>query len=176
MGGYGSTRWGNTRTKYAVEDCLKLSIFFLRSYLRNRNMATLTWSRGGKTIAEISYMIIGPDEAPKKIRLIYTRTARGEKKREFDYPVELTPTPLPWGGERYWFICPNVTCRRRVGCLYLTPHGDYFACRHCNRLSYRSRQEGYQDLAFARHMAALMPELTPPGYTIRDLARVLKKW
>ena len=40
---------------------------------------------------------------------------------------------------RYWFACP--ACGGRVGGLYLAPGSRYFICRHCNNLSYNSRNE-----------------------------------
>ncbi|MCA9947859.1 MAG: hypothetical protein KC449_30465, partial [Anaerolineales bacterium] len=50
-----------------------------------------------------------------------------------------------FGGHRYWFICPLTAngryCGRRVGKLYLAPGSRYFACRHCQNLTYRSSQE-----------------------------------
>lgn len=51
--------------------------------------------------------------------------------------VWLTATRPRFGGLRWWFVCPLVvkgrSCKRRVGKLYLPPHGRYFGCRHCNR-------------------------------------------
>lgn len=156
----------------AVEDCHQLPMKIIHSYmLKGRRLGTVTWSRGGEPIGNISYRVIGIEE-PESLRLIYTITKHDpEEKKDFDYSVRLTTTPLPWGGRRYWFICPIVGCGRRVSVLYLAPRGEYFACRHCNRLSYRSRQEGYQDRAFYRHMAGMMQDLYP-GATWRDLKEI----
>jgi hypothetical protein len=139
MGGYGSTRWNWHNKKMAVEDCHKLPMRIIHSFMqKGGRWGGVTWSRGGEPIGNISYRVIGGEE-PESLRLIYTITKHdtGEKK-DLDYPVRLTTTPLPWGGQRYWFICPAVGCGRRVSVLYLAPGGDYFACRHCYRLSYRS--------------------------------------
>ena len=168
MGGYGSTRWNSHYKKLAVEDCRKLTMKVIHSFIRKGGRwGTVTWSRNGEPIGNISCRVVGNEE-PESLRLIYTITKHDpEEKKDFDYPVRLTTTPLPWGGQRYWFICPLVGCGRRVSVLYLAPRREYFACRHCYRLSYRSRQEGNQGRAFYRQMAGLMQEYLP-GATWRD--------
>jgi hypothetical protein len=51
--------------------------------------------------------------------------------------VPITWTDCHFGGRRPWFICR--CCGRRVAVLYGLR--DYFACRHCYRLTYESQQE-----------------------------------
>ena len=171
MGGYGSTRWGSVKTRYAAEDCRKLSIFFLRPYLRPGNFNTLTWSRGGEKIGSIGYWVKGQDDTPETINLTYTRTPQAGKPTDYDYPVRLATSEVYRGGRRYWFICPS--CERRVGCLYLAPDGQLFTCRHCNGLSYKSRQDGYGELGIYRLLLPTMQDKLPPGMTPRDLKRLL---
>jgi hypothetical protein len=59
--------------------------------------------------------------------------------------IPITATTCRFGGERYWFRCPNVkngsSCGRRVTSLYALPGGQNFSCRGCFDLSYRSVQE-----------------------------------
>ncbi len=71
------------------------------------------------------------------VRLIYSVTDREGNKTDYDYKVSLVTTPCNFGGVRYWFACPD--CWERVGVLYLAPGDVYFRCRHCNNLSYWSR-------------------------------------
>lgn len=172
MGGYGSTRWGSHYTKTAVEDCRKLPMKIIHSpMLKGRWWGSISWNRGGEPIGDIDYRVTGGQE-PETLRLIYTITKhRTGEKKDLDYPVRLTTTPLPWGGLRYWFVCPVVGCGRRVNVLYLAPGGEIFACRHCYRLSYRSRQDGYRDRAFYGHMAGVIQDLYP-GATWRDMKEV----
>ena len=174
MGGYGSTRWNSHYKRLAVEDCRRLPMRIIHSFmLKGRRWGNVSWNRGGEPMGNISYRVIGSEE-PESLRLIYTTTKHDTKeKKEFDYPVRLTTTPLPWGGQRYWFICPAVGCGRRVNVLYLPPRGEYFACRHCYRLSYRSRQEGYQDRVLYGHLAGLMQDILP-GATWREAREVFK--
>lgn len=104
----------------------------------------INWSRNGEETGKISIQstILGRD---RSVRFIYTATDRQTgKKTDYDYVIQLSPTPCHFGGERYWFICPfyshGVYCGKRVGTLYL---GDkYFACRHCNDLTWDSRNLG----------------------------------
>ena len=172
MGGYGSTRWGSVRTKYAAEDCRKLTIFFLRPYLQPGNCQTITWSRCGQKIGNINFSVAGHAAAPETIRLIYTIGAKSGHPVDYDYPVRLTTSGVYRGGRRYWFICPATGCGRRVGALYLAPGGKYFVCRHCNKLSYKSRQDGYSELGFYRYMLANMADALPPGISPRQLKKI----
>ena len=71
------------------------------------------------------------------VRLIYSVTGREGNKTDYDYKVNLVTTHCYFGGIRYWFGCPD--CGRRVAVLYLAPGDVYFRCRHCNNLSYHSR-------------------------------------
>ncbi len=172
MGGYGSTRWGWYGKRLAVEDCRRLPMKIINPKIREGWRAgSVSWSRGGEPMGNISYQIVWGNE-PEALRLIYTVTKHDTGlNKDFDYPIILTTTTLPWDGVRYWFLCPARWCGRRVSVLYLPPHGEIFACRHCHRLSYRSRQEGYQDRAFYGRMAALMQDFLP-GATWREARKV----
>jgi len=106
---------------------------------------SLVWRRvsTGEQTASIGYHVNTLTGEPPTIRLYYTHTRRGEDHGEdLDYRVGLTTTPLPWGGVRWWFVCPLLvngrSCGRRVGKLYLPPEGRYFGCRHCYDLTYES--------------------------------------
>ena len=79
---------------------------------------------------------------PYRLRLCYTITKRDGKKIDCDYWVALDTTPCYYGGKRWWFICPNTNCGRRCRILYQVRGSDYFLCRTCQNLTYRSQQEG----------------------------------
>jgi len=128
-------------------DSLKsISVYFLNQnkyFETNSHPKVISWSCNGEKTASIAteYEI---DEYNNYLRFIYAQTDNntGEKK-DFDYKVKLTTTPCYYGGLRYWFICPLTTngipCNKRVGVLY--KKGDYFGCRHCYDLTYRSKNE-----------------------------------
>lgn len=72
--------------------------------------------------------------------------------------VRLTTTPCNYGRQRYWFVCPNLSCRKRVGILYL--QNNCIGCRHCHDLTYRSKyfNEKSKNYEFI-HLANVMTEL-----------------
>jgi hypothetical protein len=172
MGGYGSTRWNSHYKRLAVEDCRKLPFRMFKRNLQAGYHGQVTWSRNGEEISTIGYQVKGSD-CPSNILLIYTITKADGEKIDCKYSIELTTTPLPWGGLRHWFTCPIVGCGRRVNVLYLAPGGKYFACRHCNRLSYRSRQEWSQDRALYIHLANIVQDIYP-GVTWRAMKKVFR--
>lgn len=178
MGGYGSgTRYSYSK-KLTVEECRVLSaarlmhLGMLRSNIRWPNSVTWTDVATGKTVSRIGFDVdTGPDSG--SVRLHYTQSRTGQA---MDYHVNLTTTPLPWGGLRWWFICPLTRhgrfCSRRVGKLYLPSGAYYFGCRHCYDLTYTSCQESHKyDSMFAGIGA-------PMGLSARDVAKLLKraKW
>lgn len=124
----------------------KISIYFLN---QNKYFETayhsgdISWSRNGEKTGSITVEYI-VDYNEYYLRFIYTQTDKdtGEKK-DFNYKVRLDATPCNYGGLRYWFVCPlsanGIPCNKRVGVLY--KNGDYFGCRHCYNLTYRSKNE-----------------------------------
>lgn len=167
MGGSGSGRWGWHSNKTQVEECHKLTIYFLKPYLRSGYSGIVRWLRGEVENGKIGYSLIGADQ-PTILRLQYTINPRTERAVQMDYLVRLTTSPLPWGGFRYWFICPLDGCGRRVGCLYLPSGGRYFGCRHCYNLTYESQQEDNWGRVFFDKWAAEMSS-EYPGITGRDV-------
>lgn len=134
-------RWSS---KEEADWLKQVSVYFLKEngYFRNCWMSgTVTWSRDGEKTGSISLQS-NINDHEKYVRFIYTQTNRDTgEKQSLDYKIPLVATPCHFGGFRYWFQCPwyvnGVCCGRRVGVLHL---GDkYFACRHCNNLTYESR-------------------------------------
>jgi hypothetical protein len=126
-------------SKTQVEECCRLSINVFKRHLHPGFVSTVTWQRSDQSTDCIACRIIGA-RVPTAIRLIYTITQQGGETEEYDYRVGLTTTPLPWGGERYWFLCPFWECDRRVAYLYMAPGRPFFACRQCHNLNYESQR------------------------------------
>ena len=86
------------------------------------------------------------------IRLHWTSTNRWSgEKRQCENHITLTTSPQPFGGRRWWFVCPRTG--RLATTLHL-PSGAYaFACRHAYRLAYRSQRETPRDRALSRAFA-----------------------
>jgi hypothetical protein len=58
---------------------------------------------------------------------------------EIDDKIFLATTRPPFGGLRWWFVCPHLN--RRVRKLYLPLGGRHFWSRHAYELAYASQRE-----------------------------------
>lgn len=133
--------------KTTVERCRSISVSFLRKYdyFCGYNSGGVSWSRDEEIIARIG-VIVSVMGNENYVKFSYTMPDQSpEEQASYNYKVSLTTTPCHFGGVRYWFVCPLTTegvyCGRRVGTLYLPPGGNYFGCRHCYNLSYKSRNK-----------------------------------
>ncbi|MEK4034041.1 hypothetical protein WOC76_13775 [Methylocystis sp. IM3] len=73
---------------------------------------------------------------------------RTNEKRECENHITLTTRPQPFGGRRWWFICPRTG--RLASRLHL-PDGAYnFACRVAYQLGYQSERRTPRDRALSR--------------------------
>lgn len=110
---------------------------------------SLVWTNSatGERVGSIGYEAhIGHESG--RVRLKYTTTRWDGEKRESDYWIELETTAQPFGGRRWWFVCPRT--RRRVAKLYL-PNGAFtFASRQAYRLAYACQREQPYDRALRR--------------------------
>lgn len=151
MGGYNS---GNHGGRPTVEASLALDLSkLLRDGCARPNASTrgsLIWTNTstGQRTASIGYEANLAD-THGRIRLIYTSTDFWTReKRSQDYWVDLRATPQPFGGQRWWFICP----RRgdRVAKLYLPTGAHTFASRRAYRLGYHSQRQSPHDRALSQ--------------------------
>ena len=79
---------------------------------------------------------------------MYTTTGWDGERREADYWIQLETTPQPFGGRRWWFVCPRTG--RRAAKLYLPNGAVTFASRQAYRLAYRCQREQPHDRALRR--------------------------
>jgi hypothetical protein len=89
----------------------------------------------GRTTSEGLIVLTDPERTspfPASVRL------RGE----YVIPIATTQAHI---GVRHWFRCPvehdGKPCGRRVKKLYLPPGEQFFGCRLCHALTYRSTQQ-----------------------------------
>jgi hypothetical protein len=101
-------------------------------------------------------LTFGATPAPH-VELRHNDRQPGEKVQR--YRVELRATPQPFGGVRWWFICPATG--RRTTKLFLPFGGDRFACRQAYRLGYASQRVGPLD-RIDRRAARLYRALSGP--------------
>ncbi len=144
MGGRGSGRRWTGGAKATTDDYCTIDVRrWSRDGLLDPGRAfTWRWMLNGETSASVQVCI----ESNRVVLNYRHRVPGGDWKRE-GYPVYLDWTPCHLGGERPWFLCPAVGCRRRVAILY---GGGVFACRHCYDLAYPSQREAAGDRAGRR--------------------------
>ena len=174
MGGFGSGRSGGRPT---TESGLTLSLSkLIRDGLLRPGCAgtgSLTWTNTatGEQIGSIGFEArLGHESG--RIRLRYTTTRRWDGERhESDYWIQLATTAQPFGGRRWWFVCPRTG--RRAAKLYL-PNGAFtFASRQAYGLAYRSQREPAHDRA-SRRAFKLRGRLGGRGGIGDDIAK--PKW
>jgi hypothetical protein len=122
--------------------------------LESARIGRTVWNGSFNCTASIGWEV----RPPYRLRIYYSITRFDGRKIDYDYWVDLDSTPCYYGGKRWWFICPNTKCHRRCRVLYMAPGSDYFLCRTCQNLTYRSQQEGLTrmgalcDLAINGHL------------------------
>jgi len=134
------------KKKVVADNLLKITVAELKkSGVLRRNIfgsSVLQWSRGGASgsiVIEVSTV----DPENMYLRLKYLNKETGGTFYPVDLPLHLDATACRFGGERFWFTCPECighgrhdNIGRRVGVLYLV--GKFFCCRHCGNLTYKS--------------------------------------
>lgn len=154
MGGFGSGRRGGRPT---VEDGLTLDINKLRrdQFIRPgfSRGGTLTWAEtySGRHIGSIGYQaFLGTEQG--RLRLYYTTTRSDGTKHDSDYWIDLATTSQPFGGRRWWFICPRTG--KLVTKLHLPPGALTFASRRAYRLGQHSQRQTARDRSLSRAFKA----------------------
>jgi hypothetical protein len=151
MGGTGSGNYGGRPT---VEDALKLDLHHLirtGSFRQGaRVTGSLTWTNTytGEQRASIGYEAHMGDESGSVCLRYTTTNHRSGQQTQHDYQVQLTTTPQPLGGRRWWWVCP----RRGdlVSKLYKPAGGALFASRKAHRLAYRCQRQSPYDRAISQ--------------------------
>jgi hypothetical protein len=150
MGGYGSGRSGGWLT---TESGLTLNLSKLLrdglvgpvSFRAGSLVWTNTWT--GEQAGSIGYQAhLGQESG--RVRLKYTTTRWNGERRESDYWIQLETTPQPFGGRRWWFICPQTGVRAAK--LYLPDGAFTFASRRAYRLAYPCQREPAHERALRR--------------------------
>lgn len=156
MGGYGSTRWGNSATRGTTGESFALSTAALTPYMGEGSRAVdWTWSRGGKPVGSVRGVV-----KHEEVLLWYTITRGGGESEHIQDALPLVWTPCTYGGSRPWFACPGCGTRRRV--LYLSPAGSRFRCRECHGLAYSSTRMDALERATER-VRTVQRRLQPTG-------------
>ena len=132
---------GRPRYYDTVDDSRQISLSKLRKWgcLKGWYSGSITWT---SSCNENSIGIeINLQYGYTYMRVHYTSTSNSTgEETPYDYRINLVKTPCHFGGNRWWFQCPE--CWRKVSTLMMN-HGHTFACRTCLRLTYDSRQRAY---------------------------------
>jgi len=172
MGGPGSGMWYRGKKKHTVEDCLFIDINeIVRNGLKSSDFINVFKKTSSglrkKPVGHTFYLLNVEDRESPVFYIPYRLKEKFHEHSQW-VAIPLQKTFLCSGGHRWWFTCPITDCGRRVGVLYLPPGGDFFGCRHCHDLTYRSSQESHS--AFYKMIAAKIP-----GATEKDVRRVLDR-
>lgn len=134
MGGYGS---GPQYRRPSTSEAMRVDIRYMRknSLLRSGKIGSLHWSCGGRPSGDIRYSVAHNGGA---LILDYKVREVGGEWQPMILTVPLVTRPCRYGGERQYFQCPNVRCRRRCEVLYSC--GVYFLCRECCGYLYPSQK------------------------------------
>lgn len=141
MGGPGSGRLSGFRAA-TTNDYRSIDLAWLkkRGVLKTGYSGSLSWSRGGARIADITYEV-----REAGLSLTYRVTPRRGEAFAVDETIRFVWTEQPLGGRRRWFLCPS--CRRRCRTLF---GGAYFRCRRCHGLQHASKYEPDYDRAMEK--------------------------
>ena len=172
------------KSKKEAEDLLKLEIYWFNKHdlLNDYKFGEIKWTNLYGIISRIGFTVSIKNNY---IQLQYIQTDKlKNKKKEFDYKIMLETTSCNFGSIRYWFVCPIIKngsiCGRRVGVLY---KGDnYFGCRHCYNLTYRSRNENRRCIYYSmvrlilyfKKFESIMSQTKRPYYNGKLIKRLNK--
>ncbi|MBI2996384.1 MAG: hypothetical protein HYY52_06750 [Candidatus Melainabacteria bacterium] len=130
--------------KLETESCLKLSLFGLdKNTISHASIGTITWSSLMGFKLTIGFCVLLGDKSA--FYIIYPNS-------DIMYEIPLTTTKCNYGGKRYWFVCP--LCKNRFGVLYKASHSNYFACRYCHNLTYKSCKLSGHNKKYGNYMPA----------------------
>ena len=163
-------------TKTEADNLLKIDLSWLKkqNILQSSCSTQIAWANEYAENENNIGIDVAISNSEKYIRLYYIQTERNGEQKDFNYRIPIISTSCHYGGKRYWFICPwhknGVYCGKRVRVLYKA--GDYFACRHCYNLTYRTRNENrrhripplFNGLIIERKIEKLQEKIKKPFY------------
>ena len=148
MGGIGSGRHFRWNTKPVLDELRALDInrMVKLGVIRDDIFESGGWkwmdAQTNEVKSTISYQCYTMNPNHSYLKLTYVMT---ESKKRMEYQVPLVRTKPPYGGVRFWFLCPATG--RRVSKLFLSPDSSRFLSRHAFCLHYESQMKGKIDRA-----------------------------
>jgi hypothetical protein len=149
MGGYGSGRSGGRPT---VESALLLDIDTMIRWRGIRAGAHLAGEMqfnfyDDQIDVKFESRMGDPSDSWLRLQYVIYDYWSGEPC-EINDKIFLAASRPPFGGRRWWFVCPRLNRRVRKLCLPLG--GRHFWSRRAYRLGYASQRESWYDRAYRR--------------------------
>lgn len=139
MGGRGSGRSGGKPTSEACGSFVLTTTTFARVGLRMKGTISATWSDHGEPFpVSIAIDTIGTTYCYLEL----AHASRNRWNSTQRYQVRLETSPQPFGGVRWWFVCPQS--ERRCTKLFLPRGGHRFWSRKAYDLGYACQREDRQ--------------------------------
>ena len=143
--------------KTKVEDLLSIDLRVLRrkGALADGQVSKIQWIRQNQYLGEYR-VTAATDHLSISCQI-------GGSEHNTTQRIELNYTDCHLGGSRPWMMCPRCGCRIMI--LYVTSGG--LGCRHCQNLTYASRNESRTDQLLrcvrnARKKVGAATDLTTP--------------
>lgn len=114
-----------------------IRIWRKRGLLWDGYAGTWVWSRGEEKVGNIGFRV-----GAGAIYLDYSMNGSDASQT-----IWTQTTLCGFGGSRRWFLCP--ICHSRCELLYM--RSGRFACRRCQRISYRTQSGSERDRIIARY-------------------------
>ena len=139
----GGSRFGAGRPSYKVkaELALALDIRALKreGCLERRLPFSWVWhTNHGDKVGSINIQISG-----ELLRISYSWQGCN-----IENILHISKTPCYFGGERWWFKCPE--CSRRCAKVFLNKRNGHYACSKCVGITYYSQCEDEMDRAWRK--------------------------
>jgi hypothetical protein len=135
--GTGGSRYGAGRPGYRLkaESVQRIDVRdFARRGVLKAGWFSWSWNRGGEPTGSIGVRVHDSYSLALEYRV---HDYYADTWHQANQSVRVNYTACTYGGKRPWFACP--VCSRRIAVLYL--RSSRFACRHCQRVAYRSQSE-----------------------------------
>jgi len=162
MGGFTSGPTRVAKDRLVLAECLTVAIPSLRGLLKGHvQRLELTWRdpQSGDVIGTMALTLELATAEHHTLHASYTVADAEGVRHDVKQTIRLTPTRLPSQGARWWFVCPECSCR--VGILALAPGTHSWGCRRCLEITSASRRD-------RRSLKADRESWKPPVPTIPD--------
>jgi hypothetical protein len=152
MGGFRSGGWHGAKSTTDERCSLDVRQLQRDGSLMLNGRTDITLSRSDRTLA-----VIALDAQTDRLMVSHVHGTLDYSLVQMSYSVMLTTTPCTYGGHRAWFLCPSLTCGRRVAKMYFGV-AEILACRHCYQLAYACQREA-ADVRMMRRADAVRARL-----------------